>query len=125
MQLDAHSEPLFLALGEQINAYFQGERTSFDLPMDARGTDFQQEVWQELLRIPFGQAVSYGELGRRLGRPKGSRAVGSANGANPLPIIVPCHRVLAAKGLGGFSGGLDRKLALLRLEGVLLPMASS
>lgn len=112
-------------LRDQLDRYFAGDLRRFDLELDARGTPFQREVWAELQRIPFGRTASYGELGRRLGRPRASRAVGAANGANPLPIVVPCHRVVAASGIGGFSGGLERKLALLRLEGVLLPTASS
>jgi len=109
-------EPLNAAK-EQIDEYFAGTRTDFDLPLSLRGTDFQRRVWQALQTIPFGQTISYAELAQRVGIPKGPRAVGQANGANPVSIIVPCHRVIAADGtLGGYGGGLDRKRALLDLE---------
>jgi methylated-DNA-[protein]-cysteine S-methyltransferase len=101
----------------QLQAYFNGTRQEFDLPLDLEGTKFQREVWQELMRIPFGVTISYGELARRIGRLSASRAVGAANGANPLPIVVPCHRVIGANGsLTGFGGGLDTKKWLLALE---------
>ncbi len=102
----------------QLEEYFAGERTTFDIPMEPAGTTFQKEVWAELSKIPYGETISYGELARRVGRPKGPRAVGQANGKNPIPIIVPCHRVLAANGLGGYAGGLAMKRALLAVEGV-------
>ena len=102
----------------QLEEYFAGERTEFDVPMELDGTAFQKEVWLELTRIPYGETVSYGELARRIGRPKGPRAVGQANGRNPIAIIVPCHRVLASEGIGGYGGGLPVKRALLALEGV-------
>jgi methylated-DNA-[protein]-cysteine S-methyltransferase len=102
----------------QFEEYFAGERTAFDLPMELDGTPFQRDVWAELSRIPYGTTISYGELARRVGRPKGPRAVGQANGKNPIPIIVPCHRVLAGNGIGGYGGGLPLKRALLALEGV-------
>jgi methylated-DNA-[protein]-cysteine S-methyltransferase len=102
----------------QLEEYFAGERTDFDLPMELDGTAFQREVWTELTRIPYGETISYGELARRVGRPNGPRAVGQANGHNPIPIIVPCHRVLASNGIGGYGGGLKVKRALLALEGV-------
>ena len=86
--------------------------------MEADGTPFQKEVWAELTRIGYGKTISYGELARRVGCPKGPRAVGQANGRNPIPIIVPCHRVLASNGIGGYGGGLKVKRALLALEGV-------
>jgi methylated-DNA-[protein]-cysteine S-methyltransferase len=101
----------------QLREYFEGRRTGFDLPLDPEGTPFQRTVWRHLQGIPYGQTISYGELARRAGNPKASRAVGSANGANPLPIVIPCHRVIAANGtLGGFGGGLPLKEALLALE---------
>lgn len=107
----------FPAARQQLVEYFAGTRQEFDLPLDARGTPFQQEVWAELCRIPYGQTISYGELARRIGNPAASRAVGLANGRNPLAIIVPCHRVIGANGkLVGFGGGLDRKKILLDLE---------
>jgi methylated-DNA-[protein]-cysteine S-methyltransferase len=102
----------------QLEEYFARERTEFDIPMELDGTAFQQEVWSELSRIPYGETISYGELARRVGRPKGPRAVGQANGKNPIPIIVPCHRVLAGNGIGGYGGGLPMKRALLAVEGV-------
>jgi methylated-DNA-[protein]-cysteine S-methyltransferase len=102
----------------QLDEYFAGERTDFDVPMELDGTDFQREVWTELSRIPYGETISYGELARRVGRPNGPRAVGQANGRNPIPVIVPCHRVLASNGIGGYGGGLKVKRALLALEGV-------
>jgi methylated-DNA-[protein]-cysteine S-methyltransferase len=110
--------PILEATATQLEEYFAGERTDFDLAMELDGTPFQQEVWTELTRIPYGETISYGELARRVGRPKGPRAVGQANGRNPIPIIVPCHRVLASNGIGGYGGGLKVKRALLALEGV-------
>ncbi len=107
---------------EQLEEYFAGQRRQFDLPVRAGGSDFQQAVWRALGDIPFGTAVSYGELARRLGRPGAARAVGQANGANPVPIVVPCHRVIASDGgMGGFSGGLSIKRWLLAHEGTLEP----
>lgn len=104
----------------QLREYFSRIRREFDLPLDLRGTPFQCRVWEELRRIPYGQSVSYGELARRVGRPGAARAVGQAVGANPIPIIVPCHRVVGAdSSLVGYGGGLEIKAALLRLEGVL------
>lgn len=102
--------------------YFEDPRTSFaDLPLDLKGTGFQLEVWRALRAIPSGSTLTYQELARRLGRPQAARAVGRACGANPLPLIVPCHRVIAADGsLGGYSSGLARKRWLLEHEGVLL-----
>ncbi len=102
----------------QLEEYFAGERQYFDVPMALDGTPFQRDVWSELQRIPYGETISYGELARRVGRPNGPRAVGQANGRNPVPIIVPCHRVLASNGIGGYGGGLKVKRALLALEGV-------
>ncbi|MES2459086.1 MAG: methylated-DNA--[protein]-cysteine S-methyltransferase [Armatimonadota bacterium] len=101
----------------QIAAYFAGERKIFDLPLAARGTPFQQRVWEALREIPYGTTISYGELARRIGNPGASRAVGLANGSNPISIIVPCHRVIGANGkLTGYGGGIERKKALLALE---------
>ena len=107
------------AAKREQTAYIQGVPTDFaSLTLDPRGTPFQLRVWQELRRIPWGQTISYGELARRVGNPKASRAVGQANAVNPIPLIVPCHRVIAADGsLGGYSSGLDRKRWLLRHEG--------
>ncbi len=107
----------FQAVMAQLEEYFAGRRRTFDLPLDPEGTRFQLTVWQALTRIPYGETVSYGELARRIGNPQASRAVGLANGANPLPIVVPCHRVIGADGsLTGFGGGLDIKRKLLALE---------
>ena len=101
----------------QLDAYFAGKRREFDLELAPEGTPFQQRVWQELRTIPFGETISYGELARRIGRPSASRAVGAANGRNPISIIVPCHRVIGSNGsLTGFGGGLDTKRALLDHE---------
>ena len=101
----------------QLREYFAGRRRAFDLPLAPEGTPFRRAVWRVLREIPFGETISYGELARRVGNPKASRAVGSANGANPLPIVIPCHRVIAGDGsLGGFGGGLPAKQALLALE---------
>ena len=111
--------PLFEMARRQLEEYFAGHRQNFDLPLDPGGTDFQRRVWRALLDIPYGKAISYRELARRVDRPKGFQAVGQANGKNPLPILIPCHRVIAADGsLGGYSGGLDRKRFLLDLEGI-------
>lgn len=103
---------------KQLDEYFAGKRTAFDLPLHPHGTPFQLAVWDALLRIPFGITVSYGELAQRIGKPKAVRAVGAANGRNPIPIIVPCHRVIGADhSLTGYGGGLWIKRALLGLEG--------
>jgi methylated-DNA-[protein]-cysteine S-methyltransferase len=104
----------------QLRAYFAGERRTFDLPLAPAGTPFQLAVWRALADIPYGRTESYGELARRIGRPNAVRAVGAANGANPLPIVVPCHRVIGADGsLTGYGGGLPIKQALLELEGAM------
>ena len=112
--------PVLRQAATQLDEYFAGRRQHFDLPLDLRhGTVFQQAVWQALCSIPFGQTTSYGALAGRIGRPKAVRALGAAVGANPLGIIVPCHRVIGADGsLTGYAGGLDRKTALLHLEGL-------
>jgi methylated-DNA-[protein]-cysteine S-methyltransferase len=107
----------FAEAKRQLAAYFDGRLTEFDLPLVPHGTEFQQRVWEELKRIPYGATISYGELARRVGCPNGSRAVGLANGRNPIAIIVPCHRVIGANGqLTGYGGGLSLKKALLALE---------
>lgn len=101
----------------QLTEYFAGQRREFDLPLQIGGTDFQVSVLEALREIPYGQTVSYGDIAKRIGRPKAVRAVGAANGRNPLPIVVPCHRVIGSSGdLTGFGGGLDTKEALLRHE---------
>ena len=108
----------------QLGDYFAGRLTSFDVPMQLEGTPFQREVWQGLLEIDYGETISYGELARRIGRPRAVRAVGLANGQNPIAVIVPCHRVIGADGtLTGYGGGLDRKRLLLDLEARLLAPA--
>ena len=101
----------------QLDAYFAGELREFDLPLAPAGSEFQLGVWRELAKIPYGETISYGELATRVGDPTKARAVGAANGRNPLPVVVPCHRVIGADGsLTGFGGGLDRKRRLLELE---------
>jgi methylated-DNA-[protein]-cysteine S-methyltransferase len=111
---------------QQLTEYFARTRTTFDLPLDPPGTTFQRRVWNLLRAIPYGATTSYGELARRLGDPHATRAVGAANGKNPIPIIVPCHRVVGARGeLTGFGGGLDRKRWLLEHEGALLMLGRS
>jgi methylated-DNA-[protein]-cysteine S-methyltransferase len=120
----AHPDPAWVldpaAFAEtmrQLNAYFAGELESFDLPLAPEGTPFQLKVWRQLCRIPYGETISYGELARRVGNPKASRAVGLANGSNPIPIIIPCHRVIGSNGkLTGYGGGLPIKEKLLALE---------
>jgi methylated-DNA-[protein]-cysteine S-methyltransferase len=109
--------PILLEAERQLGEYFAGERKVFSLPLDARGTLFQKDVWEALRAIPFGKTRSYGELAKGLGRPLASRAVGAANGRNPLSIVVPCHRVIGSTGkLTGFAGGLEAKSFLLNLE---------
>ena len=108
---------------EQLAEYFAGSRTAFDLPLAPAGTAFQRRVWDALRTIPYGATLSYSELARRLGDPRATRAVGAANGKNPIPIIVPCHRVIGARGeLTGFGGGLERKRWLLEHEGALMKL---
>ena len=105
----------------QLDEYFRGERTTFEVPLSAAGTAFQQRVWRELCEIPYGRTWSYGELATRVGNPKASRAVGLANGRNPISIIVPCHRVIGANGsLTGYGGGLPCKQGLLVFESGVL-----
>ena len=109
---------------EQLRAYDGGELRVFSLDLDLRGTPFQLRVWEELQRIPHGEVRTYGELATSLGQRGASRAVGGANGRNPIPLIVPCHRVVASDGLGGFTGGLEWKERLLAHEGVLFPVGA-
>ncbi len=110
--------PTLRQAAQQLNEYFAGTRTSFDLPLDLRGTSFQEAAWRALGDIPHGSTRSYGEQAALIGRPKAVRAVGQANGRNPVPIVLPCHRVIGANGsLGGFGGGLDLKTWLLNHEG--------
>lgn len=112
--------PLLREAQAQLDAYFAGRLKAFDLPLAPHGTAFQRQVWLALAQIPFGQTWSYAQLAQRVGRPGASRAVGAANGRNPLPIVLPCHRVIGANGaLTGFGGGLPTKQYLLELEGAL------
>jgi len=109
--------PLLLETERQLGEYFAGKRKTFSVPLDMRGTSFQKNVWHALLAIPFGKTRSYGQLAKQLGNPQAMRAVGAANGRNPISIIVPCHRVIGSSGkLTGFAGGLETKAHLLSLE---------
>jgi len=111
------ANPLIRATCIQLDEYFAGKRRIFELPLSPEGTPFQQTVWKRLQEIPYGQTISYAQLAKAVGNPKACRAVGSANGKNPIPIIIPCHRVIASDGsLGGFSSGLENKIQLLALE---------
>ena len=114
--------PLLAQAHRQLDEYFAGTRNAFDLPLSPQGTDFQRKVWNTLASIPYGQTISYAQLAQRIGKPSAMRAVGAANGRNPLPIVLPCHRVIGADGsLTGFGGGLPTKQFLLQLEGALAP----
>lgn len=114
------TDPVLQRCVQQLSEYFNGARQHFDLPLAADGTEFQNEVWQALRRIPYGEVCSYADIARKIGRDKAVRAVGAANGRNPLPIVVPCHRVIGSDGsLTGFAGGLEAKTLLLKLEGAL------
>lgn len=114
------TSPILLETARQLAEYFDGTRNRFELELDFTGTDFQKAVWQALLTIPFGQTRSYSEIARQIGRPAAVRAVGAANGKNPISIIAPCHRVIGASGaLTGFAGGLQAKETLLAVEGCL------
>ena len=109
--------PVLVETARQLGEYFAGERNAFALPLDLAGTAFQRKVWNALLTIPFGETRSYGQIAKQIGRPSAVRAVGAANGRNPVSIVVPCHRVIGSNGsLTGFAGGLDVKSRLLRLE---------
>jgi methylated-DNA-[protein]-cysteine S-methyltransferase len=113
--------PILLETQKQLSEYFAGKRQQFDLPLDFEGTEFQQKVWQALLTIPFGETRSYRDIAEQVGNVKAVRAVGAANGKNPISIIAPCHRVVGANGkLVGFAGGLDNKDILLKLEKIAL-----
>jgi methylated-DNA-[protein]-cysteine S-methyltransferase len=112
------NHPILRQTEQQLHEYFAGKRKAFTVPLDAKGTPFQKSVWDALVAIPFGETRSYGDLAKQLGSPAASRAVGAANGRNPVSIIVPCHRVIGSSGkLTGFAGGLDTKAHLLQLEG--------
>ncbi|MFC5864871.1 methylated-DNA--[protein]-cysteine S-methyltransferase [Acidicapsa dinghuensis] len=115
--VEDNSHPMLQKAEQQLQEYFAGQRKSFSLSLDMRGTPFQKQVWEALLGIPFGETRSYGELAKQLGHPTASRAVGAANGRNPISIVVPCHRVIGASGsLTGFAGGIEIKAKLLALE---------
>ena len=112
------AHPMLLRTEKELNEYFSHKRKAFTVPLDMRGTYFQKQVWEALLHIPFGETRTYGQLANQLGNRKATRAVGAANGRNPIAIIVPCHRVIGFSGkLTGFAGGLDAKDHLLKLEG--------
>jgi methylated-DNA-[protein]-cysteine S-methyltransferase len=114
---ESADQPVLLKAETQLTEYFAGKRERFELPLVMRGTPFQRSVWELLLAIPFGETRSYGELAKQLGNPRATRAVGAANGRNPLSIVAPCHRVIGSTGkLTGFAGGLKAKEHLLRLE---------
>ena len=119
------THPVAVEAVRQLRAYFAGKLRRFDLPLDLQGTEFQLRVWRELETIPFGETRSYSQIATAIGAPRAVRAVGAANGANPIPIVVPCHRVIGAAGsLIGYGGGLPLKKRLLELEGALaLPLA--
>jgi methylated-DNA-[protein]-cysteine S-methyltransferase len=111
-------DQVLLSAKEQLEEYFTGKRKNFDMPIGLGGTDFQRKVWMEVAKIPFGQTTTYMKLSQKLGNPAAIRAVGAAIGANPILVILPCHRILGSDGsLTGYAGGLDRKKALLELEG--------
>lgn len=113
--------PVLQQAAQELGEYFAGQRKTFSLPLAPQGTAFQQAAWHALLQIPFGHTISYGQQAKNMGKAKAMRAVGAANGKNPISIIIPCHRVLGANGaLTGYSGGIEHKIFLLRHEGVLL-----
>jgi methylated-DNA-[protein]-cysteine S-methyltransferase len=117
-QIEDEKHPILVETERQLREYFAGKRQEFNVPLDMKGTRFQKDVWEALLSIPFGETRSYGQLARQLGNPRATRAVGAANGRNPVSIIVPCHRVIGSSGkLTGFAGGLETKERLLSLEG--------
>lgn len=117
--LSPPSTPLLEKAVMEIEEYFAKKRTSFTLPLSLRGTEFQKKVWRELASIPYGETMTYGDIGKRIGK-RGYQAIGQAVGHNPIPIIIPCHRVVAAGGIGGFSGGLWRKKVLMETEDILI-----
>jgi methylated-DNA-[protein]-cysteine S-methyltransferase len=115
--VEDNDQRILVETERQLKEYFAGRRDLFSMPLDMRGTAFQKDVWRALQAIPFGETLSYGEIAKQLGRPTASRAVGAANGRNPISIVVPCHRVIGSSGkLTGFAGGLDAKAHLLNLE---------
>ena len=102
----------------ELREYFDGKRKTFTVPFSPQGTDFQKRVWSALCTVPYGKTVTYGDIARKIGNEKAYRAVGNANGRNPIPIIIPCHRIVASDGIGGYSSGLEIKRLLLKLENV-------
>ena len=120
VEMQTSANPLIAEACKQLDDYFAGKRRNFELPLSPQGgTPFQQTVWKQLQKIPYGQTISYAQLAQAIGNPKACRAVGSANGKNPIAIIIPCHRVIASDGgLGGYASGLDNKIQLLALEGL-------
>jgi methylated-DNA-[protein]-cysteine S-methyltransferase len=119
--IDSPKLPVFLQLRQELGEYFAGKRKSFNVKLAPEGTEFQRAAWKALTKIPFGQTRSYGEQAAAIGNPKAVRAIGAANGRNPITIVVPCHRVIGANGtLTGYAGGLDKKEFLLKLEGIHL-----
>lgn len=122
IEFTSKETPLIREAIKQLNEYFQGKEKSFELPLAPAGTEFQKNVWNALLKIPYGDTCSYSDIAKAIGNPKGCRAIGLANGRNPIPIIIPCHRVIGKNGsLVGYTGGLDIKIKLLSIEGVILP----
>ncbi|MCH7338000.1 methylated-DNA--[protein]-cysteine S-methyltransferase [Acinetobacter higginsii] len=120
--IEDRQHPMLHRVKQQLEQYFAGQRQQFDLPLDFQGTAFQQQVWQALLTIPYGETRSYKDIAIQLGNEKAVRAVGAANGKNPISIIAPCHRVIGSSGaLVGFAGGLDKKQILLSLEQSQIP----
>ena len=123
--IEDNSHPVLVEVERQLAEYFAGKRKSFSLKLDPVGTQFQNDVWKQLSAIPFGETRSYGQIAQNLGKPTASRAVGAANGRNPISIVVPCHRVIGSSGkLTGFAGGLETKARLLDLESGIAPLIS-
>lgn len=120
-ELDPCLPELFDEVAWQLNLYFRGESRQFFLPILPQGTEFDKLVWKEMRKVPYGQTITYGELARRIGRPTAARAVAQAVGRNPLLILQPCHRIVAANGIGGFSCGVEAKKILLDLEAGIIP----
>lgn len=119
-----HENDLHKLIKNQVDLYFDGKLKEFTIPLDQQGTEFQNSVWDELIKIPIGTTISYGELAKRVGRPKAVRAVGSANGANNIAIIIPCHRVIRSDGnLQGYGGGIDKKKKLIKHEKSVVMLA--
>jgi methylated-DNA-[protein]-cysteine S-methyltransferase len=118
--IDTPTLPVFLHLRQELTEYFAGKRRTFDVTLAPEGTDFQKAVWAALTKVPFGQTRTYGQQAAMIGNPKAVRAVGAANGRNPIGIVIPCHRVIGSGGkLTGYAGGLDKKEFLLKLEGIV------